>query len=216
MILDNLLFYTHLISGVAQECANPGDQRRIMNAPAVDGSAQVLSGDLQLLIPAWRLNETGFVYLWQAIMQGYASNSAIEFQIFEPNSQKNGVYDLIYGNRYDTIKGGSQSVNNISVVVDRNLSPPLIPVRPGYIIGVRLRNNTPGADPSFGLQYISSSTGGVEVYYWQGMGNQTCSLSTCDSSAGVLRGVIPLISWRFCELLVCLRLIDSVTLYQCN
>ena len=186
-----------------------------MNAPAADGSAQVLSGDLQLLIPAWRLNDTGFVYLWQAIVQGNASNSAIEFQIFEPNLQKNGVYDLIYGNRYNTNKGGSQTVNNISVVVDRTLSLPLIPVIPGYIIGVRLRNNTPGADPSFGLQYINSSTG-VEVYYWQGMGNQTCSLSTCDSSAGVLRGVIPLLSWRFCELLVCLRLIDSVTFYQCN
>ena len=62
-----------------------------MNAPTADGSAQVLSGDLQLLIPAWRLNDTGFVYLWQAIVQGNASNSAIEFQIFEPNSQKNGV-----------------------------------------------------------------------------------------------------------------------------
>ena len=179
-----------------------------MNAPAADGSAQVLSGDLQLLIPAWRLNDTGFVYLWQAIVQGNASNSAIEFQIFEPNSQKNGVYDLIYGNRYDNIIGGSQTVNNISVVVDRTFSPPLIPVIPGYVVGVRLRNNTPGADPSSGLQYINSSTG-VEVYYWQGMGNQTCSLSTCDSSAGVLRGVIPLLSWRFCELLVCLRLIDS-------
>ena len=192
-----------MFSGIAQECANPGDQPRIMNAPAADGSVQVLSGDLQLLIPAWRLNDMGFVYLWQAIVQGNANNSAIEFQIFEPNSQKNGVYNLIYGNRYDTNSGGSQSENNISVVVDRSLSPPLIPARPGYIIGVRLRNNTPGADPSFGLQYISSSTGGVEVYYWQGMGNQTCSLSTCDSSAGVLHGVIPLLSWRFCEL-VCL------------
>ena len=171
-----------------------------MNAPAADGSAQVLSGDLQLLIPAWRLNDTGFVYSWQSIVQGNANNSAIEFQIFQPNLQKNGVYDLIYGNRYDTDSGGSQSENNISVVVDRDLSPPLIPARLGYIIGVRLRNNTPGADPSFGLQYISSSTGGVDVYYWEGMGNQTCSLSTCDSSAGVLHGVIPLLSWRFCEL----------------
>ena len=175
-----------------------------MNAPVADGSTQVLSGDLQLLIPAWRLNDTGFVYLWQAIVQGNARNSAIEFQIFEPNSQKNGVYDLIYGNRYNTIKGGSQSENNISVPVDRNFYPPLIPVRPGYVVGVRLRNNTPEADPSFGLQYINSSTGGVDVYFWEGInGNQTCSLSTCDSSAGVLRGVIPLLSWRFCEF-VCL------------
>ena len=185
-------------SGLAQECPSPNFQTRIMNAPAADSSAQVLSGDLQLLIPAWRLNDTGFVYLWQAIVQGNARNSAIEFQIFEPNSQKNGVYDLIYGNRYNTM-GGSQSENNVSVVVDRTFSPPLIPARPGYIIGVRLRNNTPRADPSFGLQYINSSTGGVDVYYWEGMGNQTCNLSTCDSSARVLRGVIPLLSWRFCE-----------------
>ena len=181
-----------------------------MNASVADGSAQVLTGDLQLLIPAWRLNETGVVYLWQAVVQGNGSNSAIEFQIFKPNSQKNGVYDLIYGNRYNTIIGGSQSVNNISVTVDRTFSRPFIPVIPGYVVGVRLRNNTPGVDPSFGLQYINSSTGGVEVYYWQGMENQ-CSLSTCDSSAGVLRGVIPLLSWKFwrhCEL-VCLRLFDS-------
>ena len=194
-----LASFSGLASGLAQECSDPNLQTRIMNAPAADSSAQVLSGDLQLLIPAWRLNDTGFVYLWQAIVQGNASNSAIEFQIFEPNSQKNGVYDLIYGNGYHTNKGGSQSENNISVMVERNLNPPLIPVRPGYVVGVRLRNNTPGADPSFGLQYINSSTGGVDVYYWEGMGNQTCSLSTCDSSAGVLRGVIPLLSWRFCE-----------------
>ena len=87
-------------------------------------------------------------------------------------------------------------------MVDRNLDPPEIPVRPDYIVGIRLRNNISGADPNFGLQYSNSTTAGagVDVYYWQGMGShQACSLSICDSSAGVLHGIAPLVSWRFCS-----------------
>ena len=134
-------------------------------------------------------------------MQGNASNSSIEFQIFRQVSQQNGVYELVYGNLYADTNGASQSENNVTVVVDRNLSPPEIPVREDYIIGIRLRNSTPGADPSFGLQYSNTTTGaGVDVYYWQGLGNQACTLSICDSNASVLRGITPLVSWRFCEL----------------
>ena len=172
-----------------------------MNTPAPDNSTQALSGDLQLLIPAWRFSSIGYVFLWQAIVQGNASNSSIEFQIFRQVSQQNGVYELVYGNFYADTNGASQSENNVTVVVDRNLSPPEIPVREDYAIGIRLRNSTPGADPSFGLQYSNTTTGaGVDVFYWQGMGSQACTLSICDSNAGVLRGIIPLISWRFCEL----------------
>ena len=183
-------------TGIAQNGCTSVD---IMNAPALDNNTQVLNGDVQLLIPAWRFNSIGYVFLWQAIVQGNASNSAIEFQIFQPVSQLNGVYELVYGNAYGL--GHSQSENNLSVMVDRNLIGPEIPVREDYIIGIRLRNSTPGADPSFGLQYSNTTTGaGVDVYYWQGMGSQACTLAICDPNAGILRGIIPLISWRFCEL----------------
>ena len=173
-----------------------------MNAPALDNDTQVLNGDMQLLIPAWRFSSIGYVFLWQAIVQGNASNSGIEFQIFQPVSQHNGVYELVYGNAYDASKGGSQSENNVTVMVDRNIFPPEIPVREDYIVGIRLRNSTPGAEPSFGLQYSTNTTTGaeVDVYYWQGMGSQACTLSICDSNAGVLRGIAPLVSWSFCEL----------------
>ena len=170
-----------------------------MTAPAPDNSTQVLNGDLQLLVPAWRFSSAGYVFLWQAIVQGNASNSAIDFQIFRPVSQQNGVYELVYGNEYNDLS--SQSGNNVSVMVDRNSAGPEIPVRQDYIIGIRLRNSTPGADPSFGLQYSNSTTAGagVDVYYWQGMGSQACTLSICDSNAGVLHEIAPLVSWSFCE-----------------
>ena len=191
-----------MIAGVSTGLAQNGCS--IMTAPAPDNSTQVLNGDLQLLVPAWKFSSMGRVLLWQAFVQGNASNSAIEFQIFQPVSQQNGVYELVYGNAYDTSKGGSQSEDNVTVVVERNLFPPEIPVREDYIVGIRLRNSTPGADPSFGLQYSNTTTGaGVDVYYWQGMGSQACNLSICDSNAGVLRGITPLVSWRFCELTEC-------------
>ena len=141
----------------------------------------------------------GYVNLWEAVVDGNATTSAIEFQIFQPHPEKNGVYNLIYGNQYNVTH--SQAGSSIIIPVDINLHPPPIPAKPGYIIGIRLRNST---DPNFGLQYINitSGAGGVDVYYWEGMGNQTCNLSVCDSNAGVLRGVIPLVSWRFCKLLL--------------
>ena len=183
---------------------------RICNSESVfssgtAASTTVLSGDLQLLVPAWRFGSMGYVFLWQAIVQGSASNSAIEFQIFRPaSSQQNaGVYELVYGNMYNAM-GGSQSGNNAQVSVERALNPPEIPVRPDDIVGIRLKNNIPGADPRFGLQYSNATSttagAGVDVYYWQGMGSQACTLSICDSGVGVLHGIIPLVSWRFCEL----------------
>ena len=142
----------------------------------------------------------GYVNLWEAVVQGNATTSAIEFQIFQPHPEKNGVYNLIYGNQYGETH--PQVGSSIIIPVDNTLHPPPIPARPGYVVGIRLRNNT---DPNFGLQYINitSGAGGVDVYYWEGMGNQTCNLSVCDSNAGVLRGVIPLVSWRFCKLNTC-------------
>ena len=192
-------------TGLTQNgCTTEVVTRSATRIPPGQSDIQLLRGNLQLLIPAWILNDTGYVHLWQAVVQGSASTNAIDFQIYEPRAGQNGVYDLIYGNTFDTTRDHSQSGNNISVPVDNNFNPPLIPVRPGYVVGVRLRNNTPGADPSFGLQYINSSIAGVDVYYRQVMDIQACSLSTSDSnsSVGVLHGIIPLVSWRFCELTI--------------
>ena len=156
---------------------------------------QVLVGDLQLLIPAWRINDDGYIFRWQAIVQGSVSSSAIEFQIFRPNPTMSGVYDLVYGNMYNRYQ--EQIGNRININVNVINTPPDIPINPGDIIGIRLRNNIPGADSNFGLQYSTPSTGaGVDVYYWQGMGSQACSLSL--SNAGVLREITPLVSWTFC------------------
>ena len=157
---------------------------------------QVLSGDLQLLVPAWKLNNNGYIFRWQAIVQGQVSSSAIEFQIFRPNSKMNGVYDLVYGNMYN--RRQKQIGNRVNIKV--NVNSPRIPINPRDIIGIRLRNNIPGADPNFGLQYSNSTTAGagVDVYYWQGMGSQACTLSLSDPNAGVLRGITPLVSWSFC------------------
>lgn len=161
------------------------------------GTLEVLSGDLQLLIPEWRFSSAGYVAQWLAMVQGSASNSAgIELQIFRPIQNEEGIqYGLVYGNELPASQG--------SIILPRFvcLQPGTsqIPVQPGDIVGIRLKNGTDL--PSFGLQYRSGATTGdrVDVYYWQGMGNQACNLSICDSNAGVLRGIIPLISWEFCK-----------------
>ena len=205
MVKFTVYVYIIMDTGLTQNgCQTGVVTKSATRIPPGQSDIQLLRGNLQLLIPAWILNDTGYVHLWQATVQGSASTNAIDFQIYEPRAGQNGVYDLIYGNTFDTTRGHSQSGNNISVPVDRNFYPLLIPVRPGYAVGIRLRNNTPGADPNFGLQYINSSTAGVDVYYRQVMDIQACSLSTSDpnSSVGVLHGIIPLVSWRFCELII--------------
>ena len=156
-----------------------------------------LVGDLQLLIPAWRMNRIGYIFRWQAIVRGSVSSSAIEFQIFRPNPQMSGVYDLVYGNTFNQHQ--EQNGNRVNINVNVINTPPDIPIDSGDIIGIRLRNNIPGADPSFGIQYATAGAGaGVDMYYWQGMSSQACSLSLSDPNAAVLRGVIPLVSWTFC------------------
>ena len=138
----------------------------------------------------------GYVSVWQAMVHGSALSNSIEFQIFEPAQNAEGVYELVYGNVLNE-NCGTQSGNTASLIVEFACNPPEIPVRPDDIVGIRIKNNTPG----FGLQYSTNTTtgAGVDVYYWQGLGSQASSLSICDSSVGVLRGIIPLVSWIFCE-----------------
>ena len=173
---------------------------------------QTLSGDLQLLIPAWRFSSAGYVSPWEAIVQGSASNSAIEFQIFRP-AQKAGEYGLVYGNVFNAANGGGDTSRTITVAFTCIIQSAIrIPVKPGDIVGIRLKN---GAGASFGLQYSNTSTPGtgVDVYYWQGMAsNSSCNFSTCDPFVGVLRGIIPLVSWKFCELKKFLNLFHCTSL----
>ena len=138
----------------------------------------------------------GYVSVWQAMVQGSALSNSIEFQIFEPAQNAEGVYELVYGNVLNE-NCGTQSGNTASLIVEFACNPPEIPVRPDAIVGIRMKNNTSG----FGLQYSTNTTAGagVDVYYWQGLGSQASSLSICDSSVGVLRGIVPFVSWIFCE-----------------
>ena len=81
------------------------------------------------------------------------------------------MYNLICENWYNKVTD-SQAGYSISILVSRHLHLPEIPVRPDYVVGIRLRNNT---NPNFGLLYINitSGAGEVDVYYWEGMGSCT-------------------------------------------
>ena len=150
---------------------------------------------MQLLIPAWRFSSTGLKpSQWHAMVQGGESNSAIEFQIFRPTS---GVYRLVNGNelRPGSVTGsGSETARLICN------SPVNIRVQSGDIVGIRL---TSGGDPAagLGLQYANTTTGAdrVDVYYWQGTRSRACNFSLCDTSAGVLGGVTPLVHRKIRE-----------------
>ena len=176
-------FSLYSFSGTAQRFQSLSTTTRSL---AMDTARQVFRGDLQLVIPAWKIR-TGYVRMLQAIVQGEAStSSAIEFQILRSSRRNNCVCYTVHKQF-----GGSQSGNKINFVALKTFS------RSDYVIGIRLRNS--GADPSFGLQYSSTTTGaGVDVHYWEG--SQTNgSFSTSDSNARIMRGIAPMVSWKFCS-----------------
>ena len=145
-------FSLYSFSGTAQRFQSLSTTTRSL---AVDTARQVFRGDLQLVIPAWKIR-TGYVRMLQAIVQGEASTStAIEFQILTSSRRNNCVC-------YTVLKqfGGSQLGNKINFAALKILSVPT-----DYVIEIRLRNSR--ADPSFGLQYSSTTT----VWSWSG-----CSL----------------------------------------
>ena len=177
-----------MLAGSAQQCNN-----RSLDFPSGvhNSPREFLRGNLQLLIPEWRLNGTGFIKLWQAVVTTTAQSQSIEFQLFR---KKGSVYDLVYGNEYDTsLLGHIQDGDRIDLPIDKNFGPPEIPINPGYVIGIRLN----GTDPRFGLQ-CSTVGEGVDLYVWRGMREQACSLSLSDPSVEVKR-IKPLVSWTFCE-----------------
>ena len=179
-----------LHTGLAQQCNNKSLDfpSGVHNSPR-----EILRGDLQLLIPGWRLNETGFISLWQAVVTTTAQSQSIEFQLYRENGS---VYELVYGNEFDTsLLGHMQDGDRVDVPIDRNTGPPEIPIFPGYVVGIRLN----GTDPNFGLQCTTAGQG-VDLYSWRGMGGQACTLSLSDPSAELVSGIVPLVSWTFCEL----------------
>ena len=153
-----------------------------------------LSGDVQLLIPAWRFNCRGTVLLWEALVQGNLTNSSsgIEFQVFKPDLNNSNVFHLVYGNSFNKdldSQNGSRVTMEINYIVNVRAR---LPIRAGYIVGVHLNSS------SVQLLYNSSGDGGVDVYYWENQGSgRICDFSICDSSAKVLKDVTPLISWNY-------------------
>ena len=100
-----------------------------------------LSGDVQLLIPAWRFDCRGTVLLWEALVQGNLTNSSsgIEFQVFQPDLNNSNVFHLVYGNSFNKDLD-CQNGSRISLEIDFTVTTSL-PIEAGYIVGVRLNSS---------------------------------------------------------------------------
>lgn len=183
-------------AGSSQLCQQSQPVMNNVNYSAVE----TLSGDLQLLIPAWRfLVDEATVIRWEASVEGTATPGSIEFQIYQPLFP--GGFKLIERNIFQNQTSSDQSDSILTINVSSVANPPEILVERDDVIGIRIRNSTPEADPDFGLQYINAEPGeGVDVYYWNKMEDQDCFInSPSPSTAKVLRNIIPLVSWTFCE-----------------
>ena len=148
---------------------------------------------IQLLFPSWSFSCTGTIDKWMAHVTGDTSiHSSIEFQIFQPDSVKDNVYHIVYGNSY---RGEVVDNTTISVTVD-NVNTPRLPIRPDYIVGIYISSNV--------LNLLYDSTGDVDIYYWENT-QQQCDLSLCN--AQIIRGVNPLVGWTFSKLVYVLLLV---------
>ena len=150
------------------------------------------SSGIQLLIPSWNFtcHDQGTITSWTAHVTGDTSIADLfEFQIFEPDSVKDGVYHAVYGNLY---RGDNAQDSMITVPVD-NIDNIFIPIRPGYIVGVYI---PPSVANNLSLLY--EDTGDTDVYYWENIENRTCEFSLC--SGKVMRNINPLIEWTFGKL----------------
>ncbi|XP_019849270.1 PREDICTED: uncharacterized protein LOC105316896 [Amphimedon queenslandica] len=161
--------------------------------PSPNGTGGVFTGGVQLLIPSWTFSCQGTIDDWFAHVTGNTSvtvGSGIEFQVLKPDPVKSNVYNLIYGNTYGE---GGESFNGsrieINVVASSNQA--LLPVRPGYIVGVYIDSN---AVNQLSLLYEDTAED-IDIYYWENLTGRMCDLSLCD--AKVMRGVRPLIGWIF-------------------
>ena len=147
------------------------------------------SSGIQLLIPSWNFTCQGTITSWTAHVTGDTSIAdLIEFQIFEPDSVKDGVYHAVYGNLY---RGDDAQDSMITVPVN-NIDNTFIPIRPGYIVGVYI---PPSVANNLSLLY--EDTGDTDVYYWENIENRTCDFSLC--SGNVMRNINLFIGWTFME-----------------
>ena len=122
--------------------------------------------------------------------------SGIEFQILKPDPVNSTVYSLTYHNLYGD-PGSSSNGSKIHVDVQRSSSQTVLPVRPGYIVGVYI---DPNLADDLGLLYEETEEN-IDIYYWENLTGRMCDLSLCD--AKVMRGVRPLVGWAFSKCISC-------------
>ena len=166
------------------------------NAGSFNGGS--FAGGVQLLVPSWKFNCPGIIDDWFAHVNGNTSivdGSGIEFQVLKPDPVKSNVYNLIYGNIDGDATGAlSASGTRIDIDVDPGY---LISARPGYIVGVYI---DPNAANELSLLYEGTEED-IDIYYWENLTGRMCDLSLCD--AKVIRGVRPLVGWKFRKYISC-------------
>ncbi|XP_019849278.1 PREDICTED: uncharacterized protein LOC109580485 isoform X2 [Amphimedon queenslandica] len=167
------------------------DCSRSLPSPTNNGGGS-FTGGVQLLIPSWTFSCPGFIDDWFAHVTGDTSvtvGSGIEFQVLKPDPVKSNAYNLIYGNMYGDDIAGGLSADGSRIRFDVNIGY-LLPVRPGYIVGVYI---DPNAVNQLSLIYDNTAED-IDIYYWENLTGRMCDLSLCD--AKVTRGS-PLIGWTF-------------------
>ena len=172
---------------------------RSLPSPSSNGGGS-FTGGVQLLIPSWTFSCEGVINNWFAHVTGNTSvGTGIEFQVLKPDPVKSNVYSLVYGNTYG--EGGEFfSGSKIEISVLGTISQLLLPVRPGYIVGVYIDSN---AVKKLSLIYEDTAED-IDIYYWENLTGRMCNLSLCD--AKVMRGVRPLIGWAFSKCTLCILL----------
>ncbi|XP_019862517.1 PREDICTED: uncharacterized protein LOC109591171 isoform X2 [Amphimedon queenslandica] len=189
-----LWFYLFFLLGNGPFGAVANVCSRSLPSPSNNGSGS-FTGGVQLLIPSWTFSCQGVIDNWFAHVIGNTSvtvGSGIEFQVLKPDPVKSNVYSLIYGNTYGE-GGESATGSRIELKVLGTGSQVLLPVRPGYIVGVYIDSNAVNK-----LSLIHDNTAeDIDIYYWENLTGRLCNvnLSLCD--AKVMRGVRPLIGWIF-------------------
>ena len=165
-----------LFSGFARSGPHHEEQDQVL-----DTAKHIFKGELQLVIPAWRIGR-GYVKMWQAIVQGSIS-SDIHFQILTPVDCACKCYKVHHQ------FSGIQSGNIINVPPFKNTQ--------NSVVGILLR--TSEADNMSGLKYSNATTTGdeVDVYYWRSSMARTF-FEICSNTES-LHGITPMVSWKFCS-----------------
>ena len=171
--------------------------------PPPNNASGIFTGGVQLLIPSWTFSCQGFIDNWFAHVIGNTSvtvGSGIEFQVLKPDPVKSNVYNLTFGNTYGD-GGESATGSRIEIKVLGTGSQAILPVRPGYIVGVYIDSN---AVNQLSLIYEDTAED-IDIYYWENLTGRMCDLSLCD--AKVMRGVRPLIGWIFSKCTLCILIL---------